>query len=172
MENLTNVTFDEIKVGDTATIKRRVTATEIEALSVITGNVEPFQLKKNDGGPVKLAIDAIGGEALVSGLINRKLPGPGAAIIAQELEFEGSIQAGDELVARVTAHQKRAKGSLIIFDCLVQSDGRALVKGTVTVRAPTKRLEYSDVATPKVILRRTDKYGKLLKKCEAIPPVS
>src|SRR5262249_14025391 len=43
--------------------------------------------------------------------------------------------------------------------------------GTVTVRAPEQRLHYSDVATPQVILRRNDKYAKLMKKCQSIPPV-
>lgn len=172
MEHLTNVTFEEIKIGDRATVKRRVTATEIEALALVTGNVEPFQLKSNNGRPASISIDAAGGEALIAGLLNRKLPGPGTSIIAQELRFEGSIKPGDELVATVTARHKRPKEGWIVFDCSVLADGKRLVKGNITVRAPDRRMEYSDVATPKVILRRTDKYAKLLKKCEAIPPVS
>jgi phosphotransacetylase len=74
-------------------------------------------------------------------------------------------------VATVTARQKRAKGGLIVFDCLVRSDGRDLVTGTVTVRAPEQRLQYTEVATPEVILRRNDKFARLLKKCEGISPV-
>ena len=48
---------------------------------------------------------------------------------------------------------------------------RNLVTGTVTVRAPERRLRYSDVATPSVILRHTDKFAQLLKRCEGLPPV-
>ena len=43
MESLTNVTFDEIKVGDTATVKRRLSKTEVEALALVGGDVDAFQ---------------------------------------------------------------------------------------------------------------------------------
>src|SRR5262249_26073251 len=70
------------------------------------------------------------------------------------------------------ARQKRVKGGLVVFDCLVRSNGQELVSGTVTVRAPEHRLQYSEVATPQVLLRRNDKYAKLMKKCQGIPAVS
>src|SRR6185436_13304258 len=75
------------------------------------------------------------------------------------------------LVATVTVRQKQ-EGELVVFDCNVRSDGQELVRGTVTVRAPARRLQYSEFATPQVILRRTDKYAQLLKKCEGLPAVS
>src|SRR5262249_39129164 len=103
--------------------------------------------------------EAVGAEALLSGLLNRKLPGSGTMIAAQDLQFQGSVYIGDELVATVTARKKMPKGGLVVFDCQVKTNGRELVTGTVTVRAPEKRLTYSDFATSQVILRRTDKYA-------------
>jgi len=44
MESLTNVTFDEIKVGDTATVKRRLSKTEVEALALVGGDVDAFHI--------------------------------------------------------------------------------------------------------------------------------
>src|SRR6516164_395418 len=134
MESLTNVTFDEIKVGDTATLKRRLSKTEVEALALVGGDVDAFQIADH---PAKdeTQMEAVGAEALLSGLLNRKLPGPGTSIAAQDLHFEGRVQTGDELVATVTAREKKPKG-LVVFDCKVGTDGRELVTGTVTVRAP------------------------------------
>jgi phosphotransacetylase/acyl dehydratase len=173
MESLTNVTFDEIKTGDTASITRRLTRTEVEALALVGGDVDAFHIAEGQPSrPGELQTEAVGTEALLSGLLNRKLPGPGTSIAAQDLQFKGSVQAGDELVATVTARQKRAKGGLVVFDCHVRSDGRELVSGTVTVRAPERRLHYAEVATPQVILRRTDKYAKLLKTAQQLPPVT
>ncbi len=170
MASLINKTFDEIKVGDSASVTRRLSKTEVEALALVGGDIDAFQIKSQEtqGG---VQTEAVGAEALLSGLLNHKLPGPGTSIAAQDLRFEGSVQPGDKLVATVTARQKRAKGALVVFDCCVRSDGRDLVSGTVTVRAPERRLEYADVATPEVILRRTDKYAKIIKKCEGMPPV-
>jgi hypothetical protein len=42
MESLTNVTFDEIKVGDTATVKRRIIKTVVYALALVGGVVVAF----------------------------------------------------------------------------------------------------------------------------------
>ena len=171
-DSLTNVTYDEIKIGDSASITRRLSGSEVEALALVGGDVDAFQLegKKPEAG--KFQTEAVGAEALLSGLLNRKLPGPGTSIAAQDLHFEGSVEPGDEVIATVTARQKRPKDGLVVFDCSVRSDGRKLVTGTVTVRAPEKRLCYAEVSTPQVILRRTDKYAKLMKKCEGMPPVT
>jgi phosphotransacetylase len=173
MESLTNVTFDEIKIGATASVTRRLSGTEVEALALVGGDVDAFHIAEGEKPrPGEVRTEAVGAEALLSSLLNRKLPGPGTTIAAQDLQFKGSVQTGDELVATVTARQKRAKGGLVVFDCSVKSDGRELVSGTVTVKAPERRLRYADVATPQVILRRTDKYANLLKACEAVPPVT
>ena len=173
MEALTNVTFSEIKVGDTASISRRLSTAEVEALALAGGDFDAFQIA--EGPPPKpgqAQTGSAGAEALLLGLLNRKLPGPGTAVLAEDLHFEGRVQTGDELVATVTAREKRPKDKAVVFDCSVRSDGRELIKGTVTVRAPEQRLHYADVAMPQVILRRTDKYARLMKKCEALPPVT
>ncbi|HSU56018.1 MAG TPA: bifunctional enoyl-CoA hydratase/phosphate acetyltransferase [Candidatus Dormibacteraeota bacterium] len=172
METLTNVTFSEIKVGDKATVTRQLSGNEVEALALVGGDVDAFQIANGEKPHLsKVQTEAVGVEALLSGLLQRKLPGPGTTIAAQDLQFEGSIQAGDKIVATVTARQKRPKGNLVVFDCSVRSNGNMLANGTVTVRAPEKRIQYTDFATPQVILRRTDKYGKLLRKCEPLGPV-
>jgi phosphate acetyltransferase len=173
MESLTNVIFSEIKVGDTASVSRRLSTAEVEALALVGGDVDAFQIAEGQPPqPSEVQTESVGAEALLSGLLNRKLPGPGTSIIAQDLHFTGRVQTGDELVATVTARKKHAKGGLVEFDCSVRSDGHDLVTGTVTVRAPEKRLHYADVATPQVILRRTDKYARLMKKCEPLAPVT
>jgi phosphate acetyltransferase len=172
MESLSNVTFDEIKVGATAKVSRKLSATEVEALALAGGDVDAFQIAENGKkAAAQLQAESVGAEALLSGLLNRQLPGPGTSIAEQNLHFEGNVQAGDELTASVTAREKRADGKLVVFDCNVRCKDRDLVTGTVTVRAPERRLTYSDVATPSVILRRTDKFAQLLKRCEGIPPV-
>ena len=73
-----NVTFDEIEVGATAGARRALTQTEIEALVLVSGDIEPFHVE--DAGATAtglLAVDAVGVSAVISGLLERKLPGPG-----------------------------------------------------------------------------------------------
>ena len=117
MESLTNVTFDEIRVGDSASVSRKLSKSEVEALALVGGDVDSFHIADEQQQPaVEMQAESVGAEALLSGLLNRKLPGPGTSIAAQDLHFEGSVQAGDELVASVTAREKRSEGRLVVFD--------------------------------------------------------
>jgi len=171
--SFTNRTFDEIAVGESASHSHRVSVTDVEALALVSGDVDAFHLDTREAGPHGEGVfaKAVGAEALISGMLERRLPGPGTTIVSQDLRFDGSITPGDELTATVTAMEKRAQGNLIVFDCRLASGGEPLISGRVTVRAPTQRIKYSDVATPQLILRRNDAFALLLRKCEGIPPV-
>jgi acyl dehydratase len=128
MESLTNVTFDEIRVGDTANVSRKLSGFEVEALALVGGDVDAFHVAEGEWSPgAPVQAKSVGVEALLSGLLSRKLPGPGTSIAAQNLRFEGSVEAGDEVVASATAREKRAEGRLVVFDCEVRSKGRNLV---------------------------------------------
>ena len=173
MEAFTNVTFNEIKVGDSATIARRLSTAEVEALALAGGDVDAFQLAEGPPPqPGQAQTESVGAEALLLGLLNRKLPGPGTSVLAEDLRFAGQVQTGDELVATVTAREKRPEDKSVVFDCSVRSDGRELITGTVTVRAPEQRFHYAEAAMPQVILRRTDKYARLMNRARTLPPVN
>jgi phosphate acetyltransferase len=169
-----NVTFDEIEIGATASVSRPVTHTEVEALTLVSGDVDPYHVKdgalEHNEGPV--SAQAVGAEAILSGLLNRRMPGPGTRIVSQNLEFRGKIRTGEPVTATVVAREKHAIGNKVVFDCRVVQSGIDLVKGTVIVEAPLRRIAYDEVATPELILRHNDAFTKLLKRCEGLDPVS
>jgi phosphotransacetylase/acyl dehydratase len=166
-----NTTYDELQPGGCASIQRRVSAPEVEALALVGGDVDSFHLDaNNDGVPDEVVAKAVGGEAIVSGMLTRRLPGPGTVVLEQDLKFDGTIAAGDELTATVTVREKLA-GNRVLFDCEVRRGDQALVSGRVLVRAPTERIRYSDIATPEMILRRTDAFAALMRKCQGLTPV-
>ncbi|MCU0765364.1 MAG: bifunctional enoyl-CoA hydratase/phosphate acetyltransferase, partial [Burkholderiaceae bacterium] len=166
-----NTTYDELRPGATATISRRVGATEVEALALVSGDVDSFHLDADgDGIADTVMAKAVGGEAIISGMLTRRLPGPGTTVLEQDLRFDGVIAPGDELTATVTVREKLPE-DCVLFDCAVTRGAQVLVDGRVLVRAPTKRIRYSDVATPEMILRRTDAFSALLRRCESLAPV-
>ncbi|HWP90723.1 MAG TPA: bifunctional enoyl-CoA hydratase/phosphate acetyltransferase [Thermodesulfobacteriota bacterium] len=175
MAKMSNTTFEEIEIGATATLTRILSKTDIEVLALVSGDANPFHIKSEDDFEVQSdanATQGVGAEALVSAALGTKLPGPGMKIIEQDLRFDGTIAVGDKLTATVTAKEKRKKNALVLFDCrCVNQDGQELVSGTVTVSAPTKKISYSEVAPPQLVLRRGDAFIKLFKACEEIPPV-
>jgi phosphate acetyltransferase len=161
-----------LRVGDSATARRRLTRFEVEALALVAGDADALQIASTERAEGdEMQVESVGAEAFISGLLNRRLPGPGTSIAAHNLQFTGHLQAGDEIVATVTVREKQTPGRLVVFDCAVSSNGREVISGTATVRAPEEHLHYADVPTPEIILRRTDEFAKVLRACENLPAV-
>lgn len=167
----TNVTYDELSVGASTCWSRRLSSAEVEAMALLSGDIDPFQLDvdgHSNAGP--MVAKALGAEALVSGLLCRKLPGPGTIIIEQQISCNGTFTAGDELAASVTVLEL-LPDALVRFACTVRCNGQPLLEGRVIVRAPTERIQYASAATPEVILRRGDVFSRLFARCKGLPAV-
>jgi phosphate acetyltransferase len=171
---MTNVTFDEIEPGASASLSRTLSQTDIEVLALVSGDVDPFHVETNGAGGRRDAstIESAGAEALIAAVLGTKLPGPGMRIVRENLEFHGRTSVGDKLTATVTAREKNREGVEVVFDCrCVNQAGNELVTGTVTVAAPRERIAYAEVVPPELALRRGDAFGPLFKACAGLPPV-
>jgi phosphotransacetylase/acyl dehydratase len=168
-----NVTFDEIEIGAAASARRVLTQTEIEALVLVSGDIEPFHME--DVGQTStglLAVDAVGISAVISGLLERKLPGPGTRIVSMQLEYAGQVSVGDELAASITVREKHAATAFVVMECDARVGERRVLWGTAVVEAPRSHISYSDIATPEIVLRRNDVFARLLRQCEPLEPVT
>ena len=166
MNDYRNVTFDELAPGATASVERALSGAEVEALVLVTGEVVP------DAPGAVASVDAVGALALVSSLVERRLPGPGSRIVAQQLEFAGRLRAGERLSARVTVREKRADTGQAVLEAEVRCGDVRVLAGTLVVEVPTERLEYSGLATSEVHLRRHDVFARLLARCAPLDPVT
>ncbi len=174
MPSFDNRTYEEIQVGETLTLSRHLTPIEIEALALMSGDADPFQLDQSDGSEANgdgASARSVGAEAVLSTLLCRRLPGPGTTILEQNLKFRGQFSEKDELTATITAHEKRPHDHAIVFDCRIHSKDRELVTGTVTVSAPTEKKTESQLVTPEIVIRRNDAFARLLQRCEGLPKV-
>jgi len=171
MSSFTNVTFDEIKVGQSLTVSRTISRNDIEALTFVSGDIDEAHVEQESVPDRIPSTEPVAAEAFFSYLLNRRLPGPGTTILAHNLTFEGRIAMGETFTATITAKEKRT-GGVIVFDCsCTNPTGEVIASGTATVSAPTRRISYTDLATPEVIFRRTDVFARLIKTCEGMPPV-
>jgi phosphate acetyltransferase len=174
--NVTNVTFDEIQAGASASLTRTLSQTDIEVLALVSGDVDPFHVADNgtaEGRPDARTTEAAGAEALIAAALGTRLPGPGMKILGESLRYRGTIAVGDTLTATVTAREKRAEGAEVAFACrCVNQQGDELVTGTVTVAAPTRRVAYAEVVPPELSLRRGDAFAQIFKACQGLPAVS
>lgn len=106
MAKMSNKTFDEIEIGASATLTRTLSATDIDALALVSGDANPFHLKSENDLEDQSDLSAtqgISAEALVSATLGTQLPGPGMKIIEQDLRFNGTIAVGDKLTFKSPA---------------------------------------------------------------------
>jgi len=174
-KELTNITFDEIKIGATAEFTLTLTQNQIDLAAMVSGDVDAFYLMEPgdaDKRQEARKTEASGAEAIISILLGTRLPGPGSKIVHRDLRFAGDFSVGDKLTAKVTVKEKRKEGNLVVFDtrCVNQA-GSELVVGTVTVQAPTSRLVYDNIKPPQLGLRWGDAFAQVIKGCQGCEPI-
>jgi phosphotransacetylase/acyl dehydratase len=175
VENVKNVTFDEIRVSDCAEFRRTISQPDIELLALVSGDVDPFHLTGDGAASVRpdaRSTEAVAAQAVIAAALGTRLPGPGMTILRLDLHFQGMITAGDELTATVKVVEKGRKAPEVVLDCRCTNQrGETLAEGTATVAAPTQSVGYAEVAPPRVELRRCDGFAPLFRACETISPV-
>jgi phosphate acetyltransferase len=176
MENVKNVTFEEIRVGANAEFRHTLSQADIELLALVSGDVDPFHLTGEGAAvarPDARTTGAVGAQAIIAAALGTRLPGPGMSILRQDLAFRGTVATGDVLTATVTVTGKRREAVEVVLGCrCVNQRGETLAEGAVTVAAPTHPVAYAEVAPPRLELRRGDGFAPLFRACEGIPPVT
>jgi phosphotransacetylase/acyl dehydratase len=175
VEFLENRTFDEIAVGDSASLTRTLTADDIALFAVMSGDVNPAHLDAAYAEASRfhqIIGHGMWGGALVSAVLGTRLPGPGTIYLGQDLRFRRPVAMGDIVTVTVTATEKQPEKHIVIFDCrCVNGRGEDVITGTAVVIAPTEKIRRPPVELPEVSLRRHDKYEALIARCAALEPV-
>ena len=105
-EYLENRTFDEIRVGDSASLVRTLTDQDLRLFAAVSGDVNPTHVDAEYARHFlsgRLVGHSLWGGALISGVLGTKLPGPGTVYVSQDLRFLGPVRVGDTVTATVTA---------------------------------------------------------------------
>lgn len=170
---LTNRTFDELRVGETASIVRMVSPEDIKLFAAVSGDINPAHLDADYAAHDVFGHVVIHGmwtAALISTLLGTELPGPGTIYLGQNLRFPRPVSPGDTITATVTVQEKRSEKHIVVLDtrCLNQR-GEDVLTGTATVIAPTERLSLPRIAPPEVSLRQHDRFEAILREARNLP---
>ena len=139
-EWLQNTTFDEITLGQGATIRRVLTDADIAGFAAISGDLNPTHLDdayaQGEGLAGRTAHGMWSG-ALVSTVLGTVLPGPGTLYVEQRLRFLAPAHVGDVLAVSVRVTAKDPATKFVTLACAVRrQDGTDLMLGEAIVRAP------------------------------------
>jgi phosphate butyryltransferase len=178
---LSNRLFHEIAIGDSASMRRVCTESDLYVFANVSGNLNPANLPDlearfdSDGDPSTGAgAPSMWLGSLIANVIGTRLPGPGALYRAQTLLFRDRAWVGDELQITVTVVDKR-EPRLLLLDTRIERVGAAglqsIAEGQAEVFAPQHRIEIEDAQLPEVLVRRHEHFDRLLAACSGLPPL-
>ena len=133
--------LEDLEIGQTAELRRTVTAPDIDAFAAVTGDTNPVHLDEAYAAatPFKGRIaHGMLSAGYISAVLGTTLPGPGAIYVSQTLNFRRPVRIGDEVVAevKVTALDAAKGRATFATRCLV--GGKAVVEGEAVVVVPRR----------------------------------
>lgn len=176
-QSITNKTFDEIKIGDTASLTRTLTKQDIQLFATVTGDMNPAHL---DEAYAKTDIfhQIIGHgmwtASMFSVLLGMQLPGPGTLYLGQSLKFLKPVHLGDKIIASIRVVKKEEKHKHITFETLcINEDGDHVLEGEALVLAPEKKISWNTLPLPEVQIKTPNhNYEQwLLEKASGLKPL-
>ncbi len=176
MTTIENRTFDEVKVGDSASLSRTLTKEDIELFAVMSGDVNPVHVDEqfaHDDMFHQIVAHGMWGGALISTVLGTELPGPGAVYRSQTLNFRRPVLIGDTVVVSVTVREKRPADHGVVLDCRVTNqEGQVVIEGTADIIAPTEKVRRNRVVMPEIRLEdRGARHRQLVDLTEDRDPV-
>ena len=175
-DTLENRCFDEINIGDTASIKRTLTVRDVQLFATVSGDVNPTHLDLElvkQLGAKELSAHSMWLGAQISGLLGNELPGPGTVYAGQDLEFHAPLAIGEEITISIIAREKFAETRKVIFDCLgVNARGETIMSGIARVVAPHTRIIMDRPDAAKVSIQSHDRFDSFVERCGKLPPVA
>ena len=177
VEMMENRTFDEIKLGDQASLTRTCRPEDVELFGIATGDHNPTHYSAQSASQLahhgKILAHSMWGGSLLSALLGNELPGPGTVYIGQDLTFHTVVEVGDTLTVTLTVSRKQAPDE-VDFDCkAVNQRDELVISGKARVHAPLVKVRQPKAVLQEVRLqRRHHVFETIIENCRLIDPVS
>ncbi|MFT4065948.1 bifunctional enoyl-CoA hydratase/phosphate acetyltransferase [Paraburkholderia sp.] len=170
---LRNRTFDELAIGESASLVRIAGQNDIDLFAAMSGDVNPAHMDTAFASTDLFGHVVVHGMwtgALVSALLGTRLPGPGTIYLDQTLQFRHPVTPGDTITATVTVKEKRADKRIVLLDtrCTNQK-GEVVLLGIATVIAPATPIAWAAMPRPEAAVRRHDRYEAFIREARARP---
>ncbi len=178
LEYIENRTYDEISVGQSATLTRTLRPEDIQMFAIMSGDFNPAHVDPDyakSSSFREVVAHGLWGGALISTVLGTQFPGPGTVYVAQTLNFSRQVRIGDTVTISVVCRRKFDHNHHILLDCRgTNQDGEVVVEGSAEVLAPTQKIKRAKVSLPEMRLSVTKKvrYDHLLEITRGISPIA
>jgi len=130
--------YDDIKIGDEASLTRTITETHIVLYAGLTGDMNPVHVDAEQAEQ-SMFKERIAHGMLVAGLISavlgNQLPGPNTIYLGQDLKFTAPVKIGDTVTVVVTVTDKRDDRRIIKLRTIVSNqNGETVIDGNAVMK--------------------------------------
>jgi phosphate acetyltransferase len=170
-----NHTYDEIRVGESASLTRILRPEDIQLFAIMSGDVNPAHVDPEYAHSSmfhEVIAHGMWGGALISTVLGTEFPGPGTIYVSQTLKFSRPVKVGDTVTIKITCKQKFDHNKHILFDCLcTNQDGLKVISGEAEVLAPTEKIKRARMELPEVTISdREARYRRLMALAKGLSP--
>ena len=135
---MSELAYEDIKVGDEASLTRTITEVHIVNYAGLTGDWNPVHADAEHAAQSMFG-ERIAHGMLVAGLISAvlgtQLPGPNSIYLGQDLNFVAPVKIGDTLKVIVTVTEKRYDKRIIKLRTYATNQrGEMVIDGSAVVK--------------------------------------
>ena len=133
--------LEDLQIGQTAELRRRVTEHDIEAFAAVTGDENPVHLDEAYAAATQFKGRIAHGmlsAGYISAVLGTQLPGPGAIYVSQSLNFRRPVRIGDEVTAEVKVTAIDPARARVTFATACVVAGKTVVEGEAVVIVPRR----------------------------------
>lgn len=172
---LRNRPFEELRVGDTASLVRMVGHIEIDLLAAMIDGSTPtrIDMAPQATAPINnILADGLWTGSLVSAVLGARLPGPGTVYLEQDFRFVKPVTAGDRITATVRVAQKIPENRTVILETTCSNQkGEFVLTGTATVMAPDREVQWTETSSYGPSSIHAGRYDAFVREARSLPPV-
>jgi 3-hydroxybutyryl-CoA dehydratase len=135
---MSELAYEDIKIGDDASLTRTITEAQILAFADLTGDMNPVHVD------AEYAAHSMFGEriahgmliaGLISAVLGTQLPGPNSIYLGQDLKFVAPVKIGDTVTVVVAVTEKRDDKRIIKLRTAASNQrGETVVDGSAVVK--------------------------------------
>ena len=129
-----------IKVGDTASLTKTFTESDVLTFAEISGDHNPVHLDAEFAASTRFERQLVHGmltAGMISAGLGMQLPGPGSIYMKQELNFRARVFFGDTITATVTVTKVREDKPIITLKTICSNqDGLKVISGEAVLLVP------------------------------------
>ncbi len=176
MDLIVNKPYDELEIGDHASLSRTLTKKDIELFAVMSGDINPAHVDEEYAKSSMfhgLIAHGMWGGSLISTVIGTLLPGPGTIYLKQSLEFLHPVVLGDLVTVSVSVKEKLPRNRVVLSCECTNQKNECVISGDALVIAPAEKIKRERVKLPQVELKEeeSERYKQLISMKDGYKPL-